>query len=565
MSHKKFLIVGALWASLAACGPAGGNDTRYAASRDMGPLLDVIAEESDEIWSARFEGNDLRLQNRGGRGAIRYYYVAPDAGEEGAREISVNVGLLDTQAGSQAGLLYGFEHDPRSYFMFTVDDSGSVGLYFLENGNLEERMRSTIRGLDLGDTRLTIRESGSSIALLVNGKEFSQIGGERMGRGAAGIVAANVGDYRFGGFTLHAPDTRQAVTMPVAQAVNAGQHGGAAAPLPRSETSSWTFHDIADRSDGMIERRVPLPPGWHVDAEHNFVGPEGMRTVSPLFYSFMYSSDPFAMETIRMMGNQAVAPLMSLDDYLQSAVVPALEQRGYKLITRYAMPEMVTYMRRGFALSPAIANRDWRSMGTEWERRDGKRSLIVLTQSVRHAGDLLQWSISSLELEAPPARLEHAKSVLLQALAGTQFNPQWQQREENKLQAGRARSEQFWGEATRQSAAAHQSRMQAIQSRAASSAAVANTYSEILDINHAGYLNRSSMVDAGQTRSVNVTSGHAVIGHGESGERYRVESGSSHYWVNSRGEYFGTDNSLYDPRTDQRISDQQWTPFEVID
>lgn len=50
-----------------------------------------------------------------------------------------------------------------------------------------------------------------------------------------------------------------------------------------------------------------------------------------------------------------------------------------------------------------------------------------------------------------------------------------------------------------------------------------------------------------------------VIGNHETGEHYKVDAGSHHYWVGNDGSYFGTDNALYDPRVDDRIGRVEWT------
>lgn len=89
-------------------------------------------------------------------------------------------------------------------------------------------------------------------------------------------------------------------------------------------------------------------------------------------------------------------------------------------------------------------------------------------------------------------------------------------------------------------------------------------YSEILDYNHAGYLKRSDMNSAGHTNNLNAKNDRVVIVNSITGENYNVQAGSKFYWVNSDGKYFGTDNLLYDPRTDNRINNRDWVPFEQI-
>lgn len=90
-----------------------------------------------------------------------------------------------------------------------------------------------------------------------------------------------------------------------------------------------------------------------------------------------------------------------------------------------------------------------------------------------------------------------------------------------------------------------------------------DTYSDILDISHKGYLNRSNINDAGHARSVRAANGSTLIGNHETGEHYTVPTGSDYYWVSEEGTYFGTDNALFDPNTDRRTNDKNWTKFAV--
>ena len=87
-------------------------------------------------------------------------------------------------------------------------------------------------------------------------------------------------------------------------------------------------------------------------------------------------------------------------------------------------------------------------------------------------------------------------------------------------------------------------------------------YSEISDISHAGYLKRSDINNAGHSKSVNMIGERTVIANHETNEHYNVQSGNKYYWVNNNGEYFGTDNSLYDPRIDNKINGSEWVKFE---
>jgi len=63
---------------------------------DMGPLNKVLDEGSSGAWTITDNNGAAIFRNATGPGDIRYYFVGAQSGEEGHREISVDVGLLET-------------------------------------------------------------------------------------------------------------------------------------------------------------------------------------------------------------------------------------------------------------------------------------------------------------------------------------------------------------------------------------------------------------------------------------------------------------------------------------
>jgi len=119
----------------------------------------------------------------------------------------------------------------------------------------------------------------------------------------------------------------------------------------------------------------------------------------------------------------------------------------------------------------------------------------------------------------------------------------------------------YWEEAGRISRDAHQQRMQAIQARGSAAKSVGDTYSDILDISHQGYLSRDSINSGGHSHSVNAIQNTTLIGSNSTGEHYSVDRNNSYYWVNGDGKYIGTDNPLFDPRTNPVTREESWSKF----
>ncbi|MBN8703513.1 MAG: hypothetical protein J0M08_10635, partial [Bacteroidetes bacterium] len=42
------------------------------------------------------------------------------------------------------------------------------------------------------------------------------------------------------------------------------------------------------------------------------------------------------------------------------------------------------------------------------------------------------------------------------------------------------------------------------------------------------------------------------------GQQYKVNSGSNQYWMNTNGEYIGTNKADYNPNADERLNQENW-------
>lgn len=262
---------------------------------DLGPLNQFVKPTDQGNWTVTDEGGSAVFENRATPGDITYIYAAPKPGEEGRREISLNVGVLGGDGYSKAGLLYGFQANPRSYYMFTVSANSTVRLEQRTPDGWQERMSSTIGGLDPKNTTLTIRENGNEITLLVNGEERAGFGSDSMGRGGVGIVAAGIGKYAFGKFSISVGGTAEPETEPSGTAEQS------------SDDRSWLQPEQAGRTaeasgapDALPEGVLHIKPVQVID-KHGFEKPiPAASTLIPADWSFdssvKYPNSPCARE-----------------------------------------------------------------------------------------------------------------------------------------------------------------------------------------------------------------------------------------------------------------------------
>ena len=67
----------------------------------------------------------------------------------------------------------------------------------------------------------------------------------------------------------------------------------------------------------------------------------------------------------------------------------------------------------------------------------------------------------------------------------------------------------------------------------------------------------------GTLNSVDMVHERTQVYNPDTGKRFKVDSGHKYYWGDGQGGYFGTDDALYDPRTDPKHNQKQWTKFET--
>ena len=330
------------------------------------------------------------------------------------------------------------------------------------------------------------------------------------------------------------------------------------------------YNNIYDHSNGMVICRIPLPKSWNYNATKNaritVNAPNNIKVNKTETYNYAYANDAFSMQTLQMANNPnvQVSPVYTLQQILQNNIIPSAKSQGYNLINSYQIPGVLQFWNWfDSGMLKTGSNRRYNVLGTDWEDANGNRSCIILVQSIIAKGNFIYWTLQTTELEAPEQHFIKAKEAFIYGLTNTQINMPWQQHKNKTLLQSIRHNQAFWANATRQSQIAHNQRMRAIESRGNATRSVGKTYSDILDINHAGYLKRDNTNSAGQSKTINMIGERATISNMATGERYNVQDGSKYYWVNSNAEYFGTDNAFYDPRTDSRVNSNEWNQFEI--
>ena len=320
------------------------------------------------------------------------------------------------------------------------------------------------------------------------------------------------------------------------------------------ENNGIKYFESFDKSMGMVDSYIPFPASWKESKQEGFLyeGPNNVRVSAAFTSLFQFTNNQELLWTWQQQGIQNVPP-MPLEQIIETYFMPVAEQTGRTLTKTYPLPELANTMGLfyGQLFVSVPIQREVNSYALEWKDDKGISYITTLTVNISYSLNSSTWFFTGQYLEAPNAYFEEAKKAFLYGLIHTEANSEW-------VLAINQRDAKRAGQAYQ----AHLGRMAIINARTNTSRSVGDVYSEILDINHAGFLKRSDMNDAGHENSINTIGERVVISNSNTGENYNVQAGSKYYWVNSEGKYFGTDNSLYDPRTDNRINNTEWVPFE---
>jgi hypothetical protein len=312
---------------------------------------------------------------------------------------------------------------------------------------------------------------------------------------------------------------------------------------------------IMDKPSGLICCTIPFPSNWRRSKQNEFLfeGPNKIKISGAANSNFMFTNQQDIAWNFQQQGIQNTPP-MSINQIINQFFMAYAQKTGKTLTSTYPLPEYVKSLRLFYnSLFVSVpTQRDIKAYALEWKDNNGMSFITALVINIAYSTPSSSWSLTQQYLEAPNADFKKAKEAFLYGLIHTTYNPQWILARNQK--DAKASNRQYQG---------HLSRMAIINARRNASKSVGDTYSEILDINHEGYLRRSDINSNAHSKTMNMVNERTVISNHSTGEHYNVQSGSNYYWVDNSGQYFGTNNALLDPRTDKRFNEKRWTQFQI--
>lgn len=572
----------------------------------MNELSNVLEAREDTTWSVSADQGAALFQNQTTPGAITYTYLHPGEGEAGHRTITVDVEMLAGNSHSHAGLLYGFEDDPRSYFLFTVGGDQSVNLnYFDRKNGMQERMKMSLQTKAPGKTTLTIRENKNEIELLINGEMKSALGNSRMGRGAVGVVAVDQGKYRLSNFDIAINKNKIPGASPDRPAVPADETGpveeqstppGASAPAgdePSAESGTPTIfrrHKITDPGlHNMTAYSILVPETWKVEggmtrpgvrhtwnpvlADLSIEAPDGrgihifpsfsfectpqnLPLFAPTQKGYMYHPLPsspgaWLLQLAKLNPEPEVSNLRLISEKPEPNITRALQQQCQQLYRQIAEKNQLgaqVGVGLAFDTQATVVTLQYTENGIELEE-----SILIAWQytlnTLRGQNTGGYWSIPLMVSSRGPVGTNYTEDQLLAAIfSSLQPDPAWSGKM-NEFYAARAGIAISGANRDRKLWEEHNRKMQRLRSE--TSAIIAG-----------GYAKRVAMNEAGHAHSVNAI--HEVTPYRvPSGETVKLPSFYDRVYTDGNDRYLLTNDLNYNPQSDlglsgnwQRISPQ---------
>lgn len=307
-------------------------------------------------------------------------------------------------------------------------------------------------------------------------------------------------------------------------------------------------------NSGTVIASMPFPSNWNFigapgKGEPSITGPSGLKVTDFPAQSFMDNYNSGLQQTYYQSGQQ-LRSMPGIEQLIQEDFVPGFAKEGFQLVRHYEIPE-VSKVDKWYSdqLYKAMPSRtEITAIGTEWKSEDGRPYFMLIHLNVSTNETMQNWYYASAGLEAEPAYFERAKKQYIFALANTRYNLQ-------PIMTYNQQEAQGVG----QSWAAHNQRMARNQAAfEANQRAHVNKTEAVNDAIMSGWRARNAASDRSQERAIDGMYERSNVVDQTTGQTYKVAAGSNQYWMNSNGEYIGTQLQDYNPNLDDNMNEQRW-------
>lgn len=288
---------------------------------------------------------------------------------------------------------------------------------------------------------------------------------------------------------------------------------------------------------------MPIPQDWDLykgnDKEIFLESSKGVQVSYAMGNSFMYANDPWMNQNFQQMGFQVQAP-KSVEQLIQQDLIPHAKSQGVSFVRKYELPQLARYQQNLDAMffKSMPTQNSFRCVATEWKDEKGISSILLIKYHVSQSQMSMSWGYIIESMEAPAAIFDQAKRDYINGMLNTQINPQWV-----RVCNQQARQQ------SQQSAAMHQQRMNALRAQG----------NQIIEAGK----QHDAMTTRSHERFMDQLNDRVTVTHPSTGQSYKVDMGSNHYWINDNHELITTDNANYNPNGDLDVNGMNWVEAQI--
>lgn len=342
----------------------------------------------------------------------------------------------------------------------------------------------------------------------------------------------------------------------------AGAATGQGMPQQPGASGAMRTHTIHSSQFKVPMAQIQLPAHWNVQGMQtgnwSARGP-GLTVKNTQAVTFMHPTGQLGQfyQANNMRMRAPVAP----EQVVMQDLAPRMRQEGYELVGQAAAPGVEQVDQRGLdgLYISGQQQRTCKANVSEWRRGDSRRAVVLHWFSIAAQG-LVSWGYYTTELEAPQGSFERERNNLLSSLAGMRHDQAYfatyarheQQKEQQSWAAHNQRMQ-----SNQQSWDAHNARMRSNQ--AAFDARQAAHRDMVNGVNNSimgTWNSNNASMDRQQNATINGIRGEQDAWNPHNGQQGKVEAGYNNYWVNSDGQYIGTNDVMYDPNSNGQWVDQ---------
>jgi len=322
-----------------------------------------------------------------------------------------------------------------------------------------------------------------------------------------------------------------------------------------SEKKRLKYFNVIDSRNGMVVERLPFPEKWqqYTSGEFAYTGPNGIKVYGEKGMNYAYSNDPTTLQLYQSTGMQVQYPL-SIEQVIDQVFVPYGNSINRKITKTYPLNQIAEFYKNFDEMLFKVDQnpKQIKAVGIEWIDPDGTKWLTVLHHYVEQGANHIYWGYAGSAIGANSAYFEEAKIDYLNGLINRQVNPQWVSTMNRQTEY-----------TIRKSNEAHARREAAFKKGVAERQRQYEANLATKDRNQSQW---EASLDANGQRQERISDyilGKTNVKDPTTGERYKIDPTNDHYWINTHGEYVGSDNYKYDPNKDDFINNRTWNKLEM--